>query len=239
MLRQSRLVKGVTQVELAARTGIPVRRISYYERGMRPASRHDLRLMATSLGVEVKPDPRHRARRLPTLEGWQKVAPICQELGITEAPLEFQQQVPCTPLQGVAWSQLVHQGALVGAASPAALGFESYPIVDVKHDGLGHQPLPCLSWTNQEQRFVLWPQVRLRTRERSYLLDGLLLAAGWRSSGWVGLKLDGEQNDWDNRLHENLQLRLLKIQDNDIYRCGLAQKVEWVLSPGQQLFDSE
>jgi transcriptional regulator with XRE-family HTH domain len=228
-------MRGISQLQLSSRTGIPVRRLSYYERGLRQPPAHELRLIARQLGLEVAAAPEQRARILTNLENWDAVAPWCEQLGLGPLPREFREQVPCTPLQGLAWSQLAQQGARLCSASPTRLGFELHPLVDGNHGGLGHRPLPCLSWSGPEQSFVLWPQVRLRTRERSYLLEALVLAADWGACRWVGLKLDGEtmDMDWDRRMREHLRLRLLRIEPESVWRGSFRECLEAWLSPAQ------
>lgn len=222
-LRQKRRVLGLSQERLAQRTGIAVRRLSRYERGTLEVPPDHLRLLALQLGLDPEPPPEMDHRCVCNLENWAKLVPLCEDLGLPALPAEFQEQVPCTPMQAIAWCQLQREGAQVGAASPVDLGFDLHPIVDV---GRCPEAFPCLSWQSFQARYVLWPHLRLRTPDRCYLVDALVLAVDWQGAAWAVLKLDGPQNDWDSRIHEHLQVRLLQILPADVFGLKFARRVE-------------
>jgi len=227
MLRQARQLLRISQERLAKKTGISVRKISHYERGLRSIPSDNWILLARELGLPHRCPP---APLVEAVEPWQKLSEFFGKAGQRELPQEFQKQVPCSLLQGLAWTQLMHQGAAVEWISPHRLGYAGAPLVDASYQGLGVTPLPCLTWATPQSRFVLWPQVRVRLRDRGYEVDALLLTAGWLGCSWSVLCLEGYQSEWDAHFFNNIGLEVIGVAESWITGRELRPQLERCLN---------
>lgn len=235
MIKKSRIEMGLSQKQLARSTGVPVRIIQELEAGRlvgRERERAVLNAFLQLPGVTWLAEP---ATPEDNLRNWEMAAEACATWLLPMPPSDFCEQVPCTLLQALAWCRLLKDGATTGQLSPIELGFWSHGMVDEYNLPLGIQPLPYLSWDSKSWRFVLWPQLRIRSGDRAYQLDALVLVAGWCTSRWSALKLDGQQNDWDDGLLENLKLPLLLVDTQEVHAPGWRPRLEAQLLPADEV----
>ncbi|MBS2037638.1 helix-turn-helix domain-containing protein [bacterium] len=227
MLKKRRTEMGLTQLRLARKTGVSLAVIQQLEAGKLQGRERELELLKTFLEAQ--------GRSERNLKNWEKAASACADWQLPMPPTDFCQQVPCTLLQALAWCRLLKDGATLGEISPVELGFWAHGLVDERRLPIGIQPLPYLSWDSSNWRYVLWPQVRVCAGERAYQLDALVLTAGWSDSQWTALHMDGDENGWDEALRENLRLRLLSADTQEVHAPDWRARLEAGLLPSREI----
>lgn len=201
-LREKRRQLGMSQEELARRSGISARRISAYEHGKRSAPQEVQEALERALARAECNILSVLANRDPG-EGWKGES-------ISLLPEWFLQQVPVTPIQASLWNRLALDGAQALSLSPARYGFPQ-ALVNERDWGVGAQPLPCLIWRRGPLHFLVWPRVRVRTSSRAYGLDALALVGRPSQRCWVALEIDGAQNSWDPARSQEVKLSFLRV----------------------------
>jgi hypothetical protein len=235
MIKKSRIELGLSQTQLSRSTGVPVRIIQELEAGRAVGRERERAVLSGFLNLPGVALPSEPATAESNLRAWELAAEACATWLLPMPPSDFCEQVPCTLLQALAWCRLLKDGASTGQLSPVELGFWSHAMVDEHNLPLGIQPLPYLSWDSKNWRYLLWPQLRVRSEERTYQLDALVLAAGWCNSRWSALQLDGQQNHWDDALLENLKLPLLRVDTQEVHAPSWRPRLEAQLLPDEEV----
>lgn len=231
MLRKKRIELGLSRQQLARKTGVPTRYIDDFEQARCEGRERELALVNAFLRLPTREIPERFLTAEESSRSWLVAEEACLAFELPFPPLEFRQRVPCTLLQALAWCRLLKEGATLGEASPVEYGFWSHGLVDQYHQPLGVHPLPLITWEDPEWRYVVWPQLRARCENRTYRLDALTLAAGWNSSRWAVMQLDGRQNRWDCALRENLRLPLLTPEPTEVHGPNWRPHLESLLVP--------
>ncbi len=235
MIKNRRLELGLSQLQLARKTGVPLRYIDDFESGEEHLHRErELALVHAFLRLPTREIPERYLTAEDSKRSWLVAEEACAAFELPVPPAEFRERVPCTLLQALSWCRLLKEGATLGEASPTEFGFWNHGLVDQYLNPIGIRPLPLLTWDDRDWRYVSWPQLRVRTTNRTYRLDALALAAGWRNSRWSVIQLDGRQNRWDRGLRDNLQLPLLSPDTTLVHRAGWRSHLEGLLV-GRQL----
>jgi len=235
MVKKRRIELGLSQAQLAHKTGVPLRFIAEFEAGGGATREREKALVTAFLRLPTVGISERFFTSEDNLATWQAAERSCIDCGLPQPPLEFRERVPCTLLQALAWGWLLKDGAEVAEASPLEFGFWAHGLVDQYHSPLGTTPLCCITWQNTSWRHVLWPQVRVRAAQRTYRLDALALAAGWGNSRWTGLQLDGDQNRWDAGLRSQLKLAFLTLDTSEVHAPSWRPRLEALLLPSTEL----
>lgn len=235
MIKKRRIEMGMSQAQLAHKTGVPVRLIGEFEAGGGSAREREKALVTAFLRLPTVGISERFFTAEDNLGTWRAAERCCLDFGLPQPPRQFCEQVPCTLLQALAWSRLLKDGAEVAEASPVEFGFWTHSLVNQVHSPLSITPLPCITWQNSNWRYLLWPQVRLRAERRTYRMDALALAAGWGNSRWTALQLDGDQNRWDAGLRSQLKVDLVTLDTSEVHTPGWRPRLEALLLPGSEL----
>lgn len=265
LLRQLRLAKGIKQNELARRVGIDFRRVSAFESGRRSPSQDELERLAEELGraaaeLLLHPDgwrassPRNRwfdgshsfhpprersgekrlsaARRLfgPWIDVW-----------LEACPSDARDFLVLTPSQSAPeWTfQLRHlsHGAHPTRLAPLEANFRQHPVLDPEtRECVGDCPVPALIGEVGEIRYLLIPQVHLRTPRAAYTLDflgGLKLRG--RSLRFFNAEVDGLGHDprFDRERERNLAMPTVRFTPEEI---GQGNFVEYFVDKTLRVF---
>lgn len=235
MVKKKRLELGLSQLQLARKTGVPLRYIADFESGRGEGRERELALVHAYLRLPTREIPERYLTVEDSRRTWLVAEEACAAFELPLPPPEFQEQVPCTVLQALAWCRLLKDGAVIGEASPLEFGFWSHGLVDQYHNPVGIRPLPLITWEDSNWRYVLWPQLRARAVRRTYRLDALALTAGWCNSRWAGVQLDGRQNRWDRALRQNLKLPMVSPDTSMVNQRGWREHLESLLIPVEEL----
>ena len=234
MMKKRRLQLGLSQIQLARKTGVPWRYIADFEAGKPHVHRErELALVQAYLRLPTREIPERYLTAEASKQSWLVAEEACAAFDLPVPPADFRERVPCTLVQALSWCRLLKDGATLGEASPMEFGFWNHGLVDQYHNPIGIRPLPLITWEDSSWRFILWPQVRVRTAHRTYRLDALGLSAGWSSSRWSVLQLDGRQNRWDGALRDNLQLPLVSTDTSEVHSGRWRRHLEGLLVPGE------
>jgi hypothetical protein len=223
-IRQHRLLRRVSLRKMAQDCDLDFRSLSAYELGKRQWPLQALATVCDYLGLprpvdavycfswteHLRSQQWHRWSLEPeTASTWAQqrhtYSASYKELSPKRTPpLHFLEAVRCdSGLEALAWSQLCEAGARPAAASPVALGFAPYALVDPRGFGLGLKQRPCL-W--HEDEYLLFPQVTLLVQGRLYRPDALLL--DFRSGCWHLIEIDGGGHNSEYDLQRDLVLHL-------------------------------
>ena len=231
MVKKKRIELGLSQLQQARKTGVPMRYIQDFESGRWAGREREMALVNAFLRLPARDIPERYLTMEESRRTWLVAEEACDAFGLPVPPAEFREQVPCTLVQALAWCRLLKDGAQIGEASPVEFGFWTHGLVDQFHNSLGIRPLPLLTWADRNWRYVLWPQVRARGERRTYRLDALALTAGWCHSGWAVLQMDGRQNRWDRALRDNLRLPIVSPDISAVHGEGWRRHLEGLLIP--------
>ena len=238
MIKKRRLELGLSQLQLARKTGVPLRYVGDFEAGRWEGREREFALVQAFLRLPSKDIPERYMTAEDNRRTWKVAEEACAGFGLPVPPQEFRERVACTLVQALAWCRLLRDGAMIGEASPLEFGFWGHGLVDQYHHPLGVHPLPLITWESSEYRHLVWPQVRARSERRTYRLDGLTLSAGWCGSRWAVLQMDGQQNAWDRSLRENLKLPLLRPDTTQVHSPHWRTYLESLLTPPQECGDN-
>jgi transcriptional regulator with XRE-family HTH domain len=241
-LRRRRLELGLSQAELAQRSGVARQRIAEIEGGL------------------VLPGA-DQAEALEEVLGCQGLATSCQILSqkwlgrqgrrrpfeapeVNQDPWLRAERYWAYPMRRIpvrilawmkhfflcdeasecyGWVQLAMVGARPRLGNPHQAGFRNLPLVDGKGQALGERMLPCLHWKEQGFECILWPQVRVRPLAVTYRLDSLLFLRKKRATHWLYLELDGRGHDEAHDLyrHRELKLDAIRVPAEEVKRARL------------------
>jgi hypothetical protein len=235
MIKKRRVELGLSRLQLARRTGVPLRFIGEFEAGKYQGKEREMALVQAFLRLPSREIPERFATVEDARRTWRVAQEACRSFGLVMPPARFCDRVPCTLLQALAWCRLLSDGAVVEEASPLEFGFSSHGLVDPYNQTMGALPLPLITWEDREWRHLIWPQLRVRSSGRTYRLDGLALSAGWETSRWGALQLDGMQNGWDGGLLDNLGLPLLTADPSWVNSDDWRPYLESLLIPPRGL----
>lgn len=218
--------RGLSQVELATRTGISEWKISKFEKGRGVPDLGELRLLAEALGVptqglrrtQIEGRLRLNLDELASFEapgkprrGWKQLA---QERSLPDG---FLAKLPSPAPLLAFWVGLISEFAEAEQKSPFLCGFVGASLLDAQGRNVAASPLPCLRWnclaaSRLPATLRLWPQMTVRTQNRSYGVAALVNIHSVLGSVWayVDLPETSAAFDWDPGREANLALpRLL------------------------------
>jgi len=249
--------RGLSQVELASKTGISVWKISNFELGREIPDPCELRRLAEALGVatsglrrsQIEVRLRLSRHELVCFEapgrprrGWQHVAKRAL------LPDWFLAKLPNPAPLLAHWIGLLSEFAEPEQKSPFVYGFASCSLLDAHGNNVGPSPLPCLRWNClvaalRPHSIRVWPQVKVRTQDRTYGVGALVKIESWLGGAWACLDLPeaSTEYDWDPGREANLSLpRLLLTRKQimgDSWRDELERQMSALLPPSEPFFE--
>lgn len=236
-----RRYRGLTQAELAGRTGVSVWKISRFELGRGIPEMGELRRLAEALGIATEGlrrsqiEVRLRLNRdeLARFEvpgrsrrGWKRSAPQ------VSLPDWFLGKLPSPGPLMATWMGQLAGFAEAESQSPFLCGFVSSSLLDSRGSNVGITPLPCLRWKAQPGQSVirLWPQlfVRSHNHNRTYGVAGLVNMELGLKSAWAFLDLPEAHSefDWDPAREANLPLTRLVFTRQQILQGSWKSELE-------------
>lgn len=110
--------------------------------------------------------------------------------------------------------------------NPHELDFRDQPIVDAFGKALGTRVLPGIAGSSGALRYLLWPQVWLRTSAASYRVDALVLVKVGTKVCWCVLEFDGPHHHLENDLFRQSALGIhhIRFSEHDVKSMNVVRK---------------
>lgn len=111
-------------------------------------------------------------------------------------------------------------------ANPHDLDFRGQPVVDAFGKALGTRVVPGFAGSRGNLRFLLWPQVSLRTSAATYRVDALVLVRMGTKVCWCVLEFDGPHHRLENDLFRQSALDLphIRFSAEEVTAMGVTGK---------------
>lgn len=234
LLHQVRKARGITLDQLADLTKLSRSSLDRYELGRSIPKSDAVLLLNKALNLtdqlasleDVRPGSRRRGKTgrgptpvLPDFRSTWRCVDVRYPDAVSHLPRRlpqwFQAMTRCdSALEPIGWLILLNRlEALPQLASPACEGYLRHPVVDENGWGSGNQLLPCLTIEKQHYTLLIWPQVWLRTKSKTYRVDALVRFQVARSVFWCGVEFDGPNHDAqrDERRTRDLAMPILRF----------------------------
>ena len=254
-LRKARKLAHLTLKQLSTLTSIDWRRLSEFELGKRWPKPEEAKAIEKALGVVINWGEKRRRPRPPVsvvapfrtappglpkpdrpakvrLESARQRHPALYLRLYTRIDKQhrwFLHQVASDSyLEIIGWMQLLARGFTPYVSGCLAFGFRHCPVVHpVSRDQIPDAGYPMLSFAADDLDLVLFPQLYLRPRQRSWRVDALACAHQNGRRLWFVLELDGRghSNEDGQDKEQEVALPFLRFATSDVIAGDFPRRV--------------